>query len=186
MASVVSNQRNIDASLWNLARSRWIHSIHQEIGQLGSDGKESHVRKSDGVSLSDNAVNCLEGRECKQQDHTFLKRRPARHFNAQIAPDRSNDKSHVPFPKDSGYMYRKAFLSRNYPFGETGITPRFTDHTKDLQSLVPSKQYIKPDPDGGAYKNPVVDGIVDTLGTMAEMLVYGLKDAGRALLGFVR
>lgn len=186
MASIASNQNNIDTSLWNLARSRWVESIHQEIGQVGSGGKDSRIMRSDGVSLSDNAVNCLEGREYKRHDSTLLKKLPAKHFNAQIAPDRNNDKSHVPVPKDSGLMHRKAYLSRNYPFGETGISPHFTDHTGNSMSLAPEKQYIKPDPDGGAYKNPVIDGIVDTLGTMAELMVYGLKDAGKALLSFVR
>ena len=186
MSSMVSNQRNIDTSLWNLARSRWIESIHQEIGKVGVGEKESRGRRPDGVSLSDNAVGCLEGREIRQHDTTFLKRRQAKHFNAQIVPDKSNDKSHIPMPKNTGLMHRKAFLSRNYPFGETDISPHFTDHTSNFQSLAPEKQYIKPDPDGGAYKNPVIDGIVDTLGTMAELVAYGLKDVGKAFLSFVQ
>lgn len=186
MSAAISNQSNIETSLWNLARSRWIEGIHQEIGQVGSTKQESGTRTFDGVSLSDNAVGCLNGKECRQQDLSFLRKQHAKHFNTQIAPDKTPNKSQVPVPKDSNYMYRKAFLSRNYPFGETGVTPHFTDHTRDPLSLSPERQYFKPDPDGGAYKNPVIDGIVDTVGTIAELLTYGIKDAGRALLSFVR
>lgn len=186
MPSITSNQRNIETSLWNLARSRWVENIHQEIGQVGSGEKKSHSRNADGVSLSDNALHCLNGREFRQKDSSFLQNRTAKHFNIQIAPDKTEDKFQVPVPKDSGSLSRKTFLSRNYPFGETGVLPYFTDHTADPISLAPERQYIKPDPNGGAFKNPVIDGIVDVAGTIADLAVYGLKDVGRTLLSFVR
>ena len=184
MASITSNQYNMNTSLWNRARSRWLEDIHDQIGKVGKQRKTAVNKNVDGVTLSSGAVGCLSGKKYQEAKNPVIRKHLAKSFRGQVAP-RNKEKFKAPVPQNNPKMHRKAYLSRNYPFGQKQVEPYFTDHTRDPLSLSPKKQYIKPDPNGGAFENPLLDGIIDTVGTVAEMISYGFKDAGRAILSLV-